>query len=84
MTALAALCWVLDKTYVFKEQFIQLKEYTIPGAALCHKKIQTLSPLPVFLKYDRLDLLKASGSFSDHLTSIFPLFFAWVTQPERP
>ena len=40
---------------------------------LCHKKIRTLSPLTVFLKYGQLDFSKASDSIFDHLTEIFLL-----------
>ena len=38
-------------------------------------KIRVHFPLTLFLKYDQLDLFKASGIISDYLTSIFPKHF---------
>ena len=38
-------------------------------------KIRAHFPLTLFLKYDQLDLFKASGIISDYLTSIFPKHF---------
>ena len=56
--------------------------------------LEYTSLLNEFLKYGQLDFSKASGSISDHLTSIFPenvwmsrffrIFSMWVTRSEHP
>ena len=67
---------------------IRLLDYAIPPPpAPLSQKFRVHFSLTVFLKYDQLDVFKASDSISDYLTLIFPIFsdiFAWVTQPECP
>ena len=61
----------------FQSGSIQLLEKAIPLPRLS-QKIRIPFPLTVFLRYVLVDFSKASCSFSDYLTSIFPENF-WIS-----
>ena len=60
---------IFHHDFIVMQYLIQQLELVIPALL---QNIRIHSPLTVFLKYDQLDLFKASEYISDYLTSILP------------